>query len=442
MICYPSDWFSWLRTRPRFFRIFLGLIFIKPAIDILWDVHVPTLPITFLQSFGVLLVAVCLASLLSRRPYKATKGNHFSHLFFAIWITLQILNEVVLLVSNFSFDVFGLCLKVALPLYIYVFYRRHLFSQKDLDGILTTFYYSLSFLVVDFLYHFVFAREFVYSRGLTRLTTGYADVASLGISLNLSLLIVGYFLLKSPRNSDMYRRSKNLFYVNIALGCLILFNIHHAASTLIFIGILLCFLIYAQKRRLAVLLALGVGLLYVTVWPGDAHIQQFSKLYGTDIAVMQGEAEESRAFHGRMGRWQRHFELFSEQDPYIQLVGGITIQYAGLLGHGPHNDYLRVLFSSGYIGLFFYVLFLLAMLKRSLGLSKENMYLVQACFALVVLQSISLTPTTYHSVNFVFMAVVVWSQLAKGNRELDYSPLPMRRDPSEVPNAIPITLEH
>ena len=425
MIVSLSEWVSWLRTRPRFFKIFLLLILIKPVIDILWDIKIPAMPVTFLQIFGVSLAAITCASLLPRRPYRIEKET-LSHLFFLIWIALQLMNEILVVVFNFSLEILGMSLKVAMPIYVYLLYRRYIFSRKDLDGILTTFYFSLIILVLNFVYHLLFTSGIVTSsRGLSRLETGYADIAGLGMAVNLSMLIVGYFLLQHSKNRLLYRRTIKLFYLNIAIGSLILLNIYHAASTIIFIVLLFLFWLYKPKQRMVFIFVLSIGLAYFI--RTNVYEERFNKLYATDISVITGDKESYQAFHGRVGRWQDQFASFSQQSGLAQLVGLIGIDHPSFLGHHPHSDYLRILYSAGYIGLFFYLLFLFTIFKRSFSVNKEQKFLLHGVLLFLTMQSITLTPMTYHAVVFVFMATVAWLQLPKHNRELYFSPMPLKR---------------
>jgi hypothetical protein len=333
-------------------------------------------------------------------------------------------------------DVIALSLKISLPLYIVLFYRKYIFSLKDLDGILTTFYFSLAVPAVNFFYNLAFNQVFTPSRGLSRLETEYADVSNFGIAVNLSLVIVGHFLLRNSGDIRLYQRAVKLLYVNLALAALVLVNIHHAASSLVFAVLLILFWVYNYKQRLIFSACIFFSIIYF--FQNTAFTENINVLYETDIAVVKGETEEYRAFHGRMGRWQRHFEIFSTQNDYAQLVGLAGLKQPSLLGHSPHNDYLRILYSSGYLGLLCYVFFLLIIFARSFSFGKEHRFLVQGIILFMILQSITLTPSTYHSVNFVFMAIAVWSQLPKYNRELDYSPLPMRREPHQVQLPVPI----
>ncbi len=435
MIVAPSEWLVWLRTRPRFFRAFLTLILIKPAIDIFWDTAVPSTSITILQAFGVILIFVVILSLIGRRPYQVVKET-WSQFFLFAWLLLQLLNVILICASYLSLDVIALSLKISLPLYIVLFYRKYIFSLKDLDGILTTFYFSLAVPAVNFFYNLAFNQVFTPSRGLSRLETEYADVSNFGIAVNLSLVIVGYFLLRNSRDIRLYQRAVKLLYVNLALAALVLVNIHHAASSLIFAVLLILFWVYNYKQRGVFSLCLFLACIYF--FHDAAFTEKINVLYKTDIAVVKGETEEYRAFHGRMGRWQRHFEVFSKQSGYAQLVGLAGLTQPSLIGHGPHNDYLRILFSSGYLGLLFYFLFLAIIFARSLNLSKNHKFLVHGILLFLVLQSMTLTPTTYHGVNFVFMAIVVWLQLPRYNRELDYSPIPIRGDLRQIPAPVPM----
>ena len=129
------------------------------------------------------------------------------------------------------------------------------------------------------------------------------------------------------------------------------------------------------------------------------------------MALIAGEniLEKTYLFHGRVGRWVRHLDMFSQESTFNQYFGGIGSKYPYLMEHGPHNDYLRILFSTGYIGLILFVIFLLSLSLFSLKLKREHSYMLLSLVLLIALYSITLTPTTYIDVIILFMAVVVFN---------------------------------
>ena len=52
------------------------------------------------------------------------------------------------------------------------------------------------------------------------------------------------------------------------------------------------------------------------------------------FALITDEIFIKRPFHGRMGRWARHLELFNEEITFNKIFGGLSIKYPFLISHG------------------------------------------------------------------------------------------------------------
>ncbi|GAU07366.1 hypothetical protein DPF_0044 [Desulfoplanes formicivorans] len=72
---------------------------------------------------------------------------------------------------------------------------------------------------------------------------------------------------------------------------------------------------------------------------------------------------------GRLGLWKKGLEIYV-QNPLL----GISEDFTSLVGSNTHNTYLEVLISKGLIGLIFFMLILVFLVKKTLYLlsSKKN----------------------------------------------------------------------
>ena len=113
--------------------------------------------------------------------------------------------------------------------------------------------------------------------------------------------------------------------------------------------------------------------------------------------------------HGRMGRFKRHFNYFTEQNLFNIFFGGLSIKNPYMLGHGTHNDYLRILFSTGILGLLIYLLFLGLLILKSISVRKAcNRFLFQSGLIILILYSFTLTPSTYIDLNLFLMPTFIY----------------------------------
>jgi O-antigen ligase len=74
--------------------------------------------------------------------------------------------------------------------------------------------------------------------------------------------------------------------------------------------------------------------------------------------VMEGKADISYGFHGRIGRWNDNLKIFYDQYNIVAKFLGTDIMI------GPHGDYFYWLFSFGIIGISIYLYFLFKLYFR------------------------------------------------------------------------------
>ena len=72
-----------------------------------------------------------------------------------------------------------------------------------------------------------------------------------------------------------------------------------------------------------------------------------------------------------------------------------------MIGGGMHNDYIRLLFLTGIIGVVLYVLFFFFVFWRRKFLQPPEKFLVMGAVAIVMLYSVSTLPTIYPGIYFI-----------------------------------------
>ena len=134
-------------------------------------------------------------------------------------------------------------------------------------------------------------------------------------------------------------------------------------------------------------------------------------MFDTDLRILRGEKSTRQAFHGRMQRWTHHIEGWRELTPMAKAIGVVmdgAEQRTGRIGAGIHNDYLRILFSSGMIGLAAYLLFYVQLLIHTLLARRSERYLVWSVVAFILLYSMTTLPTMYSGLMYLCLPVLAF----------------------------------
>ena len=114
---------------------------------------------------------------------------------------------------------------------------------------------------------------------------------------------------------------------------------------------------------------------------GDKFYQErLDPLLEKEVEVIQGKRNESQLFHGRMARWQYAWKNFKDAPVTAWLFGYPTSLEDPFfnISIGIHNDYLRIFYFTGIIGILLYSFFfsIYGAGKNSFTLLKNFFYMV------------------------------------------------------------------
>ena len=84
-----------------------------------------------------------------------------------------------------------------------------------------------------------------------------------------------------------------------------------------------------------------------------------------------------------------------------------------MVGGGMHSDYVRLIFLSGIVGLFLYILFLLMILRRRKHFKPTERFLILASVTSLVLYSVSTLPMIYMGYLDFILPVFAFALLPK-----------------------------
>lgn len=411
-----KEWTAWLRDLPWAFRWFPLLVLFRPVIDNLYFLKSVSPLLSPPYIVGVLTPVACIAALVRFRSPQRTRLDKA----FLYWSVIVLLSALFLLFYDpLSMLTFEYVLKITIPVYLYFFLRLFISDLRDLHGILQSFLYSTLFVVILLVYEvFINPISVQESRGLERIQASFGDVVSYGMYITFAVIIATYFFF-ARQHVVRFKRRMVLLGTVLVFAILGLVNIYHTASYSVFASLILLFVAYnlrSENRAVAIGLVLVAGFI-ITVWGSEVMQDKVSPLILTDIQVYEGQQDTDRLLHGRVGRWRSMLELFSSESIPVQFFGfPLKFKYVfQFIGIGSHNDFIRMLFGTGIIGLALYLNLLFRVWRRRLVLGLAQNYLLIATLVALIFYSISVTPTFYAP--FMYFALTIFAYVAlPGNK--------------------------
>lgn len=418
-----KQWWAWYKSSPLFKKWFIWLILLRPIIDNFYELKETSALASPLYIVGILTPILILLSTLAVGFPKSNPS--MEAIPFQIWAGLVIFNAATFWFINLSVLAFGDLIKYTTPVLLFFFSRRIIQSKSDLHGILTTFLISCIFPFSVFLYEsFVnpIAIEYISQGrgGGSRIRGAYADVMNYAIYFILLLLIISYYFVQKLYTEGNYIRVKTwhviltIFFVAYGLT-----RINHVSSWGVFFAMILVLLVHNLRNTRGLVFVFVFVFIIGSFFAQDLYIDHIEPLIGKELLVVEGETDSDQAFNGRMTRWEKYFEIWEQMPPMNHFVGIATSNFKEtivMIGGGMHSDYVRQLFMTGFIGLFFYVFFLLAVLSRWTSLEMPEKYLISASSAMIILWSITTVPTLYAPLLYVVYPIYSFALLPKSKQ--------------------------
>jgi hypothetical protein len=408
-----KDWKYWISNLPWHLKWFVVLVLIRPIVDNFYYLKNISPILSPLYFVGIVTPILCIVGILM---YKKKDISVFDFLFGA-WTVLMLISLFFMFIYDpLSKTFLEYLLKLTMPAYLFFFLRLLIRSRKDLDGILQTFVYSSFAVIIIFLYEiFVNPVKVLKTRGLERIQGSYGDVMNYAIYMSIGLMIICYFYLRNKNVGSMFKMTRNLI-IAIVLSLACLFKISHTASYGVFLMILALFILFNLKTNKTAGIMLIVVAASLAYFFGSSTIEEkITPLIQTDIAVYEGTKDNERLLHGRVGRWKMMIEEYSEFSVPAQLFGMPLIikETYSYVGTGSHNDFIRILFYTGFLGLSVYLLIMVNIIRRLKYLNSSDYYLTLATFMLLFMYSVSTCPTLYAPMLYIIYSVICYIALPK-----------------------------
>jgi uncharacterized membrane protein len=384
------------------------LVLIRPAVDNLYFLKEVSPLISPPYIVGVITPVLCVVAML-RYKFPASTSIERSYIGWSVMLCLAAL--LVLVQDPLSLLSIEFVLKLSMPVYLFFFLRIFIRDLRDLHGILTSFLYAAAIVAGILLYEVIINPiSLEESRGLQRIQGSFGDVVSYGMYVVFSTAIAAYFYFS---RQHVVQRSKLITLLAVVglLSLVALLNIHHTATYAIFIMLFgLFFLFNLRHRNLGLGIALiAIACLGLTLFGTALISEKISPLIETDLAVYQGEKDTDQLLHGRVGRWRLMLNNFFAEPIHVQFFG-LPMKFEPAfpyIGIGSHNDFFRIFFATGFVGIYFYLSFLWQLFRLLGTLAAAQRFLLYGVLITLLLYSISVTPTFYAP--FLYFALSIFA---------------------------------
>lgn len=416
-----SLWLIWIKRVPWTYRWFIYLVLLRPLIDNFYYLKYTSPFLSPLNIAGVLTPVLCTYAVInSRKPI-----NTLSDSLFKMWsVILFITSAFLVFIYSFNIDSLALFLKISLPVFLFPFLRIFINSRENLYGILQTFLYSCVIAIIIFIIaKFTGQSGVTFTRGVERLSGFYADVANLGFYISLGFLISAYFNLLARKTNSYY--SKPLYLITVIIICVAgIASINHVTTFAVFLTLLLLYLIFALRKSLSysffIILFLGA---FYFIFGQKLIDESVTPLLTDEFEVLRGERDQSQLLHGRMSRWPEMFGLFLSLNPTAIFLGSsfsfkkeIIVLVTGIV----HNDFLRILFSTGILGFILYLSFLFTLYRKVGTLVRQDKFLGFGALIIITLYSITMVPNFYPNLCYILYSIFAFlllpSSVKYGNK--------------------------
>ncbi len=416
-------WKQWLLSLPWSLRWFVLLVLIRPIVDALYFLKGISPFLSPLYITGVLTPVLIAASYLSGSFPK--KRLSILDVLFGFWAWILLFNALALLIKyGVSLESLEHSLHFITPPLIYFYVRHFIQSKENLLGLITTVLLSSIVPSVMLIYENVFDPVSTQtSRDLTRFLGVWSDISNYGVFFTTGLLAAGYFFFAKGTGVPNRRRTQVLAAV-IIIGLLGLVSINHTASWIVFIFVFALFMWHgagsqAALTTLVVLVVAAVGYLFL----GEAINESVGTIFEREMNVIHREDKGFKdAFHGRGHRWAAFLSMWETMPALSKLFGvsfgtldlrwqAVPVRYMTL--KGAHSDYIRLLFATGVVGLATYLFALGAASFRSLTLPKAERFLILGGVAILMLFSVSMTPSLYATTQYICFSIVAYTALPR-----------------------------
>lgn len=399
------------------YKWFIWLIAIRPILDTLYEMkHVSAFlsPLYWIGVITPILGGIGIIKGYSRELTQAS-GSMLIRMILVV-VVINVLGMV--LMAGISLETASIGFKIILFPLMIIYCSTYAVKEK-------AFNIAISAMALGSIFVYgMIAFELAFGKISSRVTTGgveaasglFADPVSYGLYLNVSLACWLY-----------------LYTLNIGLGryiiaCVVILtvigiiSIGHLASLAIFVLVLLLYIQHISSRRSLMAAVFALVLLAAGYMMLNTEIKlYYEPKIAREMEVLRGQRDAAQGFHGRMTRWVDYENKWAD----INIIGkvfGVSLDFDARIWHStwllitPHNDYLRMGFMAGVVGLILYVLYLLKFVIYSFRLNENERFISWSAACLLCLYSLTTTPSLYPQIVYFASLVISYTLRSDSSR--------------------------
>jgi hypothetical protein len=246
----------------------------------------------------------------------------------------------------------------------------------------------------------------------------YPDVFNHAFYIAIGTILILYHYILNRIYSKTLKINNVTLISFLVISILGLWFIKHMATIALFLCILIVFFYYSFRRQFgAVFLLLFLSIIFI-YYTGDQFFNEvIDPRIETELQVIEGSRDVEQGMHGRISRWTWLTGEFNQAPVFAKLFGyPFTFRYSNhLIGITPHNDYLRILFFTGFAGLSLYLLILTNMFSRVRKFKISDRFILYSIFLATCLYSITTVPTFYPGFVNILMISFAYCALSQSN---------------------------
>ena len=399
-------WWRWVNSKPLYLRWFIFLMLIRPVAEQFYNLKEISPLLSPLYWLGVLTLLLSVIGQIKGRRIKSGFDNLF--LSWSLLISGSVI--MMLFASSSLFSFLNYAIKLTLPVAVFYFLRVFIKGKSDLAGLLTTFLLSCIFPVLFLLIGLSGGQYFMQGR----FSGAYADVFNNAFYLSMGLIVFLYHFIQNRtyKNTLVIRNSYVL--ISLFISLLGLWVIKHLATVVVLLTVLALFIyIVFRKHRGAAAFLVLISAIIVMTSGNRFYNEVLDTRIEKEVEVIEGSRGLYQGIHGRMSRWVWLTGEFKSAPVYAQIAGyPYTLKYSNhMVGITPHNDFLRILFSTGYTGLVLYLLILFRVYRGAKFRDIPDKFFLYAILLATILYSITTVPTFYPGYVNILMISFAYSAL-------------------------------
>jgi O-antigen ligase len=374
-----------IRKEPRLkgFRVLLFFTFLKPFVDLTWDLKVLPMgafSLNLLQIFALGVIAWGGVSYASVARYHGRKTKTLIWMF----VTWGLITSLIAFLMEFVSlkNIINSNLRVIAGFLIYFVLGVYLQDRHRFSQFLYTVWISVFLVNVLSVFSQQFSNiNFDTSQGVQRFAGLYNDAGGPSYNAVIAIIFGSFSLSNLKAKFGSVPLAAFLIYVATILTSIVLLQITITKSALVWLLLFVLLWGLLVKKRWSL-----IGLVVFVPFLSESFVDKLLIRSQVEINVLiLGETTQANLNAlgtGRFATWQNILAVFTDQYSFIQKVIGTGITM------GAHNQFLAEMMRTGIVGLILFLGVYFSIFSTSFKayrLSRDDRYAMGAVFLLTFL---------------------------------------------------------